>query len=296
MSMSDKNVYRVCVKTSTGNLYYLSDNNMSTPGVGPEGTSNLDSFTYDEENFAFLSNCTPEDVYHFSTEEKAKEAIDNLPFPYKERSQPIEVPTVKTPLYKKIYYRIGKIHCPVGVSWLNLDGSFTTSIPKESKTLFTDKTEAEKYLSDFKNVPIGTSVFEFYDFGEPDFIFWYRVNSGAVFSHDTKLKVQRKDVDIEQCVFGDLENVKYVFYRFYIKTSDGIKWLRKNNTFEPGVDEDTIAFYTLNDAKKYAEQNSFDFSVKIIEIYSSGDPDWKWNYKVLSTGKVYTPEAVEITS
>jgi len=293
--MFDKNVYRVCVKTAKGHLYYLSDDNMSTPGVGPEGTSNLDSFTYNEDNFAFLSNCAPEDVYHFSTKEKAKEAIDHLPFPYNEKSEPIEVPTLKTPLYKKVYYRIGKLHCPVGVSWLNLDGSFTSNIP-EKPSLFVHKDKAEEFLSTFKNIPVGVDIFEFYDFGEPDFIFWYKVNSGAIYSHTGEIKVQRNDVDIEQCAFGDVGIPKHIYYRIYKKTSDGIEWLRKNNTFEPGVDEDTMAFYTSNDANQYIEQNSFDFNIQIIEVYSSGDPDWKWNYKVLSTGKVYNCEAIELTS
>jgi hypothetical protein len=294
--MFDKNVYRVCVKTSKGHLYYLSDDNMSTPGVGPEGESNLDSFTCNEDNFAFLSNCTPEDVYHFSTKEKAKEAIDHLPFPYNEKSEPIEVATLQTPLYKRIYYRIGKMHCPIGTSWLNLDGSFTPNIP-EKPSSFVNKSEAEEFLSTYKNIPVGTDIFEVYDFGEPDFTFWYRVNSGAVFSHDAKLKMQRNDIDIKNCSFGDIEIPKYVFYRFCKKSSlNKLMWLYEDNTFEFGVSEKTLSLHTLNDAKKYAEQNSFNSNIEIVEVYSSGDPDWKWNYKVLSTGKVYTSEAVEITS
>lgn len=292
--MSPKNIYRVFIKTPSGHLYYLSDNDMSTPGVGPDGKTNIDTFNHEDNNLAFLSNCLPKEVYHFSTKKKAEEAIKNLPFPYNERCQIIGVSEATNALYKRIYYRIGKIKCPIGVSWCNAEGSFINEMPSGPQTLFTDKTVAEEFLSNIKNAPVGASVFEFYDFGAPDFKFLYKTNSGAIYNSEGKIEHQRSDIKITDCNFGDVGIPQYVFYRFLKRTSEGLAWLCTDDTFKKGIFDETLSLYTLNDAKKYAKINSIDTDVEIVEIYSGGDPDWKWNYKILSTGKVYNSSSQEI--
>lgn len=278
-----------------GNLYYLSDNNMSSPGVGAEGQTNIDSFDSESTDFAFISNCTPEEVYHFSSKSEAEKVIKNLPFPYNERCKLMEISDLKHPLYKRIFYKIGKICLPFEVSWCNEDGIFTSEIPFGEKTSFVDKSEAEEFLSKIENAPIGASVFEFYDFGPPNYYFWYKSNSGAIYTPEGEVCSLRTDVDIKKCAFGDLGIPVYVYYCFLKKTPSGsITWMDTDNTFNEGTSDKTLYLYTLDDAKKYVEVNSLASDVEIVEIYSSGSPDWEWNYKVLSSGKVYTSSSKQI--
>jgi hypothetical protein len=293
--MKSKTFYRVYIKTALGHLYYLSDNDMSTPGVGPDGKSTVDSFDHESENFAFISNCTPDDVYHFSSKSKAEDAIKSLPFPYNEKCQLMAINDPKYSLYKRIYYRIGKIDFPVGSSWCDAEGNFTDKLPKGPKTLFVDRSAGEEFLSKLENPPIGAAVFEFYDFGAPDFIFWYKTNSGAIYTNEGAVKSPRTDIDLKKCSFGEVGTPEYVGYRFCKKTPEGMAWMSKDNIFKTNINDETLSLYTLEDAKKYAEINTIDCDVEIAEIYSSGSPKWEWNYKILSTGKVYNSSSVELT-
>jgi hypothetical protein len=157
-------LYRVIIKTVTSKLFYLTDDTTS-----PE----TDTFVI-SDNIQFLCDVQAVDVHTFSTEEKAKEVIAALPYPYCDRCTTIECETPKSKLVNSIQYRLIRKKFKSPIQWISYDGTESDLITKNTVNFMTlDE------VKEFKSTLSGwnkrlADIVECYDYGAPDFAFYYK--------------------------------------------------------------------------------------------------------------------------
>jgi hypothetical protein len=159
-----KMLYRIVIQSSIlgSKIYYLtSDKDI------PETDSDVNL-----EKIEFLSKINARHAHTFSTEEKAKEIISTLPFPYNEKCSILEVSSVDTKIVSSIFYRVAKKGYNRNIIlWANPNKSFTESISNDT-LIFTTEKDAEEFIQSLKGLNKRFSfVVKIKDYGEPDYQF-----------------------------------------------------------------------------------------------------------------------------
>ena len=156
-------LYRIVIKTTVGGkLYYLSSDN-DCPET--DSSPNLDTIQ-------FLSNLNTTHAHTFSSEEKAQEIINSLPYPYNEKAILLAVKSVSTVIVSRLYYRVAKKQFNSNtILWANSDKSFTEHMTPET-LLFETQEESEEFIQSLVGLKKRYSfVVKIKDYGEPDYKF-----------------------------------------------------------------------------------------------------------------------------
>jgi len=169
-------LYRVIIKTATSKLFYLTD-----ATTAPE----TDSFVL-SDSIQFLSDdISAVDVHTFSTEDKAKEAIATLPYPYSNRCTTIPCEEKASRLISSIYYRLSKKKLKSPDQWISYDGSEENSITTQTAILnsLDEALEFKASLSGWNKRLC--DILECFDYGAPDFDFDYKnLRTGKIYRAD----------------------------------------------------------------------------------------------------------------
>jgi hypothetical protein len=169
-------VYRIVIKTTFGGkIYYLSSDDDCPETDAPV---NL-------ETIQFLSKLNPTHAHSFSTEEKANEVINSLPYPYCEKALVISANSASSPVVSTVFYRvIKKDYNSDKILWANLDKSFTEDITNNT-VFFNTEIEAEEFINSLVGLKKRYSfIAKIKDYGEPEFKFdvEFVVNGRTVFN------------------------------------------------------------------------------------------------------------------
>jgi len=156
-------LYQIIINGPTnGSIYYLTSDNESPATDAPV---NLDKIE-------FLSKPYSTHPHTFSSEERAKEVIKSLPFPYCNKCSLLAVTSIYTRVVSSIFYRvIKKSFNKNSLLWANTDKSFTEHISNDT-ALFTSQEDAENFIQSLKGLNKRFSfVVKIKDYGEPDYQF-----------------------------------------------------------------------------------------------------------------------------
>lgn len=158
-------LYRVIIKSATGAIYYLTDDN-TAPAT--------DSFV-SSDSVQFLNELEPSAAHSFSTLDAANAAITSLPYPYNEKAIVIEVQPGETRLAKRIYYRILLNRLRRPQVWASIEGAFDEVISTQT-AFFETLAGAEEFKSSLGGFNEKQSkIVEVHDYGAPDYDFDFAV-------------------------------------------------------------------------------------------------------------------------
>jgi hypothetical protein len=156
-------LYQIIIQSSFGGKIYYLTSDSDAPKT--DAVVNL-------QEIEFLSKPSPTHPHTFSNEEKAKEVIKSLPFPYNEKSSVLSVSSIYTRVISSIFYRVAKkAYNKNQLLWANPDKSFTENISNDT-LVFNTEQEAEEFVESLKGLNKRFSfVVKIKDYGEPDYQF-----------------------------------------------------------------------------------------------------------------------------
>lgn len=152
-------LYRIVIKSYSGNLYYLTSADDDTPETDIE-------INFDE--FEFLSNLNPTHAHTFSTKKLAQNVITKLPYPYNEKAIALETLSKEDPIIHKVYYRIAQILLGK-LRYISNDKKFTKQIEPQT-TSFPSLDDAKEFFNSLPKLTKKIScIVEVHDFGPPNY-------------------------------------------------------------------------------------------------------------------------------
>jgi len=162
-------LYRIILKSTRGDIYYLTSDNDAPDTDCP----------IDFDRIEFLSKLNPTHAHTFSTKELAEEVCRNLPYPYCEKVSLMVTSSKEDIPALRIYYRIVKMMFG-RVNYSNHDKKFTKQIDQQTAT-FSSLDDAKEFFNSLSKLTRKIScIAEVHDFGPPDYKFKeYFINSNG---------------------------------------------------------------------------------------------------------------------